>query len=203
MVSRAVALCGTEQVDPPLRRLKAGTMTVDFDNGAVRYIRIGGIEVLRGISFLLRDENWGTLAAELSDLHIEERGDAFLVTYRARCADAKRELLYDARIEGRADGSLSFEAVAEPRTDVLTNRTGFIVLHPVDGVAGRPAKILHVDGREERSTFPEVIDPRCPFRDVRALSHEVVPGTWAVCTMEGDSYETEDQRNWSDASYKT
>lgn len=203
MVSRAVALCGTEQVDPPLRRLRAGTMTVDFDNGAVRYIRIGGVEVLRGISFLLRDENWGTLAAELSDLGIEEDGDAFTVTYRARCADAKRELVYDARIEGRADGSLSFEAVAEPKTDVLTNRTGFIVLHPVDGVAGRPARILHVDGREERAAFPEVIDPRCPFRDVRALSHEVVPGTWAVCTMEGDAYETEDQRNWSDASYKT
>lgn len=203
MISRAVALCGTEQVDPPLRRLEAGTMTADFDNGAVRYIRIGGIEVLRGISFLLRDENWGTLAAELSDLRIEEREDTFTVTYRARCADARRELVYDARIEGRADGSLSFEAVAEPKTDVLTNRTGFIVLHPVDGVAGRPARILHVDGREERATFPEVIDPRCPFRDVRALSHEVVPGTWAVCTMEGDAYETEDQRNWSDASYKT
>ncbi len=203
MVSRAVALCGTEQVDPPLRRLKAGTMTVDFDNGAVRYVRIGGIEVLRGIAFLLRDENWGTLAAELSDLNIDEREGAFSVSYRARCADSKRELVYEARIEGRADGSLSFEAVAQPRTDVLTNRTGFIVLHPVDGVAGRPARILHVDGGEERSTFPEIIDPRCPFKDVRALSHEVFPGTWAVCTMEGDAYETEDQRNWSDASYKT
>ena len=25
----------------------------------------------------------------------------------------------------------------------------------------------------------------------------------AICTMEGDAYEMEDQRNWTDASYKT
>ena len=127
----------------------------------------------------------------------------FRSRYRGRCADATRELVYEATISGRSDGSLSFEAVAEPKTDVLTNRTGFIVLHPVEGVAGHPVKVLHVDGREQRSTFPETIDPRCPFKDVRALSHEIAPGTWATCTMEGDAYETEDQRNWSDASYKT
>ena len=43
----------------------------------------------------------------------------------------------------------------------------------------------------------------CPFQDIRALSHEVTPGTWVTCTMEGDTFEMEDQRNWSDASYKT
>ena len=63
--------------------------------------------------------------------------------------------------------------------------------------------ILHVDGREERSRFPDAIDPACPFRDIRAISHEIAPGTWATCTMQGDAYEMEDQRNWSDASYKT
>ena len=128
---------------------------------------------------------------------------AFSIRYRGRCADATRKLVYEATISGQSDGSLSFEAVAEPKTDVLTNRTGFIVLHPIEGVAGHAVKVLHVDGSEEHSTFPETIDPRCPFKDVRALSHEIAPGTWATCTMEGDAFETEDQRNWSDASYKT
>jgi len=112
-------------------------------------------------------------------------------------------LVYDATITGRNDGSLLFEAIAEPLTDVLTNRTGFIVLHPVEGVAGRPVQVLHVDGREENARFPDVIDPMCPFQDIRALTHEVKPGTSVTCTMEGDTFEMEDQRNWSDASYKT
>ena len=203
MVSRAIALYGTDQATAPLRTLIAGQLRAEFDNGALRYIRFGGVEVLRAIAFLVRDENWGTFSPEISHLTIDEGDDGFLIRYRGRCADATRELVYEATISGQSDGSLSFEAVAEPKTDVLTNRTGFIVLHPIEGVAGHAVRILHVDGSEEHSTFPETIDPRCPFKDVRALSHEIAPGIWATCSMEGDAYETEDQRNWSDASYKT
>jgi hypothetical protein len=203
MVSRAVRLCGTEQLDPPVRILTAGLLSAELDNGALRYIRFGAIEVLRGIAFLLRDENWGTLSPKIEDLRLDEHASGFSVSYTATCSDAARTLVYQASISGRADGSLSFDVIADPKTDVLTNRTGFIVLHPIDGVAGHPVKILHVDDSEETSTFPRTINPRCPFRDIRALSHEIAPGVWAKCTMEGDAFEMEDQRNWSDASYKT
>ena len=201
--SRAVKLCGTEQVDPPSRVLRAGALSAELENGQLRYIRIGGVEVLRAIAYLVRDENWGTFTPALENLKIEEGSGGFTVTYHATCKDDKRSFAYDARIAGRSDGSLDFEVVAEPLTDVETNRTGFIVLHPVNGVAGFPVKVLHVDGREEVSAFPATIDPDCPFRDIRALSHEVMEGVWATCTMEGDTFEMEDQRNWSDASYKT
>lgn len=203
MVSKAVKLFGTEQANPPLRTLRAGALSVQFDNGAVRYVRIGGVEVIRAISFLVRDENWGTFTPQVSGLVIEEDAPGFTVRFTATCADAARTLVYDAEITGRDDGSLSFVAIAEPVTDVLTNRTGFIVLHPVEGVAGHAVKVLHVDGNEEVSIFPDAIDPRCPFTDIRALSHEFAPGAWVTCTMEGDAFEMEDQRNWSDASYKT
>ncbi|WP_051333993.1 hypothetical protein [Mesorhizobium sp. WSM3224] len=178
-------------------------MSVEFDNGALRYVRVGGIEVLRGISFLVRDENWGTYTPVLDDLQIDEKPDAFSVAYRGTCAGIWGRLAYQVRIAGRSDGALSFVAEAEPETDVLTNRTGFIVLHPIEGLAGKPLKVLHEDGREELSAFPDHIDPACPFTDIRALSHEIAPRIWATCTMEGDAFEMEDQRNWSDASYKT
>jgi len=202
MVSRAVKLYGTESIESPMRTLRAGPLTAAFDNGALRYIRLGGTEVLRAIAFLVRDENWGTFAPTLEDLTIAGADGGFTVAYRGTCADAARTLVYTAQITGRPDGSLDFEVVAEPKTDVLTNRTGFIVLHPAN-LAGEPVRVLHVDGSEEESRFPEKIDPRCPFRDIRAVSHAIAPGVWATCTMEGDAYETEDQRNWSDASYKT
>jgi hypothetical protein len=202
-LSRAVKLCGTEEIDAPSRLLRAGALTAELENGQLRYIRIGGVEVLRAIAYLVRDENWGTFTPVIEDLHIEERPDRFTVTYRATCRDDKRVLAYAAAIAGRSDGMLSFEVVAEPLTDVETNRTGFIVLHPIKGVAGAALKVEHASGGETVSTFPRDIDPDCPFRDIRALSHEVVPGVWATCRMEGDVFEMEDQRNWSDASYKT
>ena len=39
--------------------------------------------------------------------------------------------------------------------------------------------------------------------DIRALTHEPLPGVRVACRMEGDAFEMEDQRNWLDASYKT
>jgi hypothetical protein len=187
MVSRAVKLCGTDLVDPPMRTLTAGPLTAELDNGALRYIRYGGVEVLRAIAFLVRDENWGTFTPTIEDLQVEETADGFSISYRGTCADAARTLVYDAGITGRPDGSLAFEVVADPRTDVLTNRTGFIVLHPAD-VAGQPVRILHVDGSEELARFPKLIDPRCPFRDIHAVTHPIAPGVWATCTMEGDAF---------------
>ena len=35
------------------------------------------------------------------------------------------------------------------------------------------------------------------------MTHEPVPGVRATLRMEGDTWETEDHRNWSDASFKT
>ncbi len=67
----------------------------------------------------------------------------------------------------------------------------------------RRSTIGHVDGRNVKSTFPSVIDPVQPMMDLRALTHEAAPGLKVTCLMEGDTYEMEDQRNWTDASYKT
>ncbi len=61
----------------------------------------------------------------------------------------------------------------------------------------------HVDGRSEDTRFPDLIEPWQPFKDMRAITHTVMPHVTAECRMEGDTFEMEDQRNWSDASYKT
>ncbi len=201
--SRAVKLFGTETLDPVPRKLKAGALSAELDSGMLRYIRIGDVEVLRAIAFLVRDENWGTFAPKIENLKVEERADRFSVSYDATCADAKCSIRYHSTITGSADGKLSFAAEATPETDVLTNRTGFIVLHPLADVAGRPLTIEHVDGRIVNSEFPAIINPDCPFRDIRALTHEALPGVLAKVTMTGDTFEMEDHRNWTDASFKT
>lgn len=201
--SRAVMLFGTEEPVTPAELLRAGPLTCELEAGNLRYIRIGGKEALRALSFIVRDKDWGTYNPEIGNLRIDQREDGFEVSYDARCKDDVQELTYEAKITGAADGSLAFEATGTAVTDFLTNRTGFVVLHPIEGVAGEPVDVLHVDGASERATFPALIDPVCPFQDLRALTHEVLPGVKVTCTMEGDAFETEDHRNWSDASYKT
>jgi hypothetical protein len=53
------------------------------------------------------------------------------------------------------------------------------------------------------STFPALVDPVQPFLNIRSLTHEVMPGLKAVVRMQGDTFEMEDHRNWTDASFKT
>ncbi|HKQ26004.1 MAG TPA: hypothetical protein VJT81_16275 [Burkholderiales bacterium] len=202
-ISRAIALCGTEQPDTPGRMLKAGPMSVEFDNGQLRYLKVNGIEVLRAVGFLVRDENWGTYTPVISNLSIDQRADSFSVSFHAVCKRTDQEIAYDAKIEGTRDGNLVFDGIAIPKTDFKTARTGFVVLHPLKGVAGFPVEVEHVDGRIVKDKFPELVNPIQPFLNIRALTHEVMPGLKATVRMEGDTFEMEDHRNWTDASFKT
>jgi hypothetical protein len=200
---RAIKLYGTEQGEIKGRELKAGPLTVMLDNGALRYLKLGDVEVLRAVAFLVRDENWGTYTPVITNQRIGQSSKGFSVTYDARCGEKGSALMYHAEIEATADGRVSFLATATPKSDFHTNRTGFIVLHPLKGVAGFPVEIEHVDGTRLKRKFPALIDPVQPFMNVRAMRHKVMPGISATCRMEGDAFETEDHRNWTDASFKT
>lgn len=198
-----LALFGTPEPEPEVRRLKAGPLSAELIAGNLRNIRFHGVEVLRAISFVVRDKDWGTYAPVLHDLAIEEGEGRFAVGYRAECIGAGGErLVYEGRIEGRPTG-LVFAGEAVPEGDFLTNRCGFTVLHPIVGLAGTEVEVEQVDGRRVAARLPELIDPAQPFKDMRAIRHTVAPGVRATCRMEGDAFEMEDQRNWSDASYKT
>lgn len=71
-------------------------------------------------------------------------------------------------------------------------------------MAGEACSITPSDGRVEETSFPGLIMPLQPFFDIDAMRHRVSPGVWLTCRFEGaDPWETEDQRNWTDASYKT
>ncbi|RXT29944.1 hypothetical protein B5P46_02485 [Rhizobium leguminosarum] len=203
MTVDAFQLYGTRLVETPPVRLRAGKLGADLANGNLRTIRYDGIELLRAVSYLVRDRDWGTYSPEIVDLRIEQSDDRFAVAYRARCEGPDdTRLVIDVRITGSAD-RLDFEAEAITETGFETNRCGFCILHPIVGVAGSPATVEHVDGRIVATRFPDLIEPWQPFKDMRAITHEVMPDVQAECRMEGDTFEMEDQRNWSDASYKT
>lgn len=203
MVERSIALFGTSQPVPEQLTLTAGPLSATLENGALRWIRHGDVEVLRAIAWLVRDRNWDTPEPLVTNLVVEQGKTGFRVTFDALCRSADGELPWVAEIIGEADGTLRFTGTARPQADFLTNRTGFVILHPLAGVAGRPVEITHTNGEKRLARFPELIDPEQCFLDIRSLAHEAAPGLWATCRMEGDIWEMEDHRNWLDASFKT
>ena len=202
-ISDSIRLYGTnEPVEPP-RILQAGPLTVEFEAGNLRYIRYRGHEMIRAVSFVVRDKNWGTYAPQLTNPDFHEEADSFRISYEASVGGDEQAFRYSAEITGESNGSLSFSGKGTASSDFLTNRTGFVVLHPIEGVAGAACTIEHVDGTIEETRFPLLIDPVQPMSALRAITHEFLPGLKVTCRMEGDTFEMEDQRNWTDASYKT
>lgn len=202
-VSRAVKLTGTETAEAKRQVFSAGDISVMFDAGGLRYLAYRGAEVLRGIAYLIRDKNWGTYAPVISGLKAISSKGGFSIRYTATCRDDEQAISYDASIDATPDGVLRFTVAGTPLSDFVTNRTGFVVLHPLDGVVGAPVEIVHTTGERQKTRFPKFISPGQPVFDIRSLKHTVMPGVTATVLMEGNKFEMEDHRNWMDASYKT
>jgi D-apionolactonase len=183
--------------------LRAGPLRLVFDRGALRWIRLGEREVLRGIYVAVREEGWVTVPAELEDLEIEAEPEAFRIRFVARHRSAGARFDWAGRIQGGTDGRITCSMDGATASSFRRNRIGFCVLHPAEACAGRPCIVETVDGDRASSSFPGLVAPHQPFRNVRAILHEVTPGVEVEVRMEGETFETEDQRNWSDASFKT
>jgi hypothetical protein len=66
----------------------------------------------------------------------------------------------------------------------------------------QPVILSHPDGNRSESVFPRLISPNDPFTEIIKMKWRI-GGEWFNLEFEGDIFETEDQRNWSDASFKT
>src|SRR5579883_3013226 len=107
-LSLPLRLYGTEEEVEPPRILRAGPLSAELEAGNLRYIRFLGHEMLRAVSYIVRDRNWGTYAPEITGLRVEEDEAGFRVTYAARVGDGAQWFRYEAEITGRPDGSLRF-----------------------------------------------------------------------------------------------
>lgn len=195
------ALYGTALPPAVARGFTVGRLAFELLDGNLRSICFDGVEVIRGVQYLMRDRDWGTVAPALRDIVVKESREGISIDYIADCIgpDGGR-LAYRASIRAREAG-LEFTVEAKAIDAVTINRLGFCVLHPAD-LAGAVLRVAHGDGAVSDGHFPVLIEPWQPFTDIAALEHEQ-DGITVSCQIEGDACEMEDQRNWSDASFKT
>ena len=182
--------------------LRAGPLVMLLEPGGLRYVRLAGREVLRRIYVGVRDRNWGTIEPQISNLKLEIQADSFRIEFDSKHQQGEIDFRWHGEITGTASGEISFAMRGEAHNDFMRNRIGFCVLHPIDECAGQPCEVLHTDGTIEQSRFPLEIAPHQPWLEMRALTHEVLPGLRATVVLEGETFEAEDQRNWTDASFK-
>jgi D-apionolactonase len=212
MLPTRVLYSGKDEPLPERIPLRAGPLSLVYEAGDLRYIRLGEHEILRRLYVAVRDQNWGTILPSFSNIQMAIGEDAFQISYDVENRQGGIDFRWRGVITGGTDGTIRYSMDGQAHSTFLRNRIGFCVLHPM-ACAGARARIGHVDGTTEESHFPVHIAPQLvidglikpvhPFEEMRALAHEVTPGVWAEVRFVGEIFETEDQRNWTDASYKT
>lgn len=202
MASAITYLYGTETAPDAPIPLRAGPLSLYFSAGDLRYITLGDVEIVRRIYVAVRDHNWGTIPFTLSNLTIDDQGDRFTIGFDAQHSAPGIEFGWHGEIRGGMDGSLDYSMDGAAQTRFWRNRIGICILHPAS-CTGDACTVEHVDGTHEAGHFPSAISPHQPFLNLRALRHHLADGQTAEVRFEGDIFEMEDQRNWTDASYKT
>jgi D-apionolactonase len=185
-----------------MKPLYAGPITAGYENGFLRRISYGETEILRMIYFALRDHNWNTMDAQIENERITIEKNHFEIRYDCfHTNDGATVIQWKTLIAGMPDGTITFEIEGVAMQNFRKNRAGFCVLHPLN-IIGEQCEITHPDESKSESNFPVNVSPHNPFTNIKSMSW-AASGLRSIILFEGDIFETEDQRNWSDASFKT
>ncbi|RPJ57530.1 MAG: hypothetical protein EHM23_20290 [Acidobacteria bacterium] len=194
---------GTEEARPEQIELQAGPLDLVFEAGDLRWIRLGTHEIVRRIYVAVRDKHWNTLANRISNLSIRKLPSRFDICYDVENREGEIDFRWAGRIEGDESGTITFSMRGAAHSAFWKNRIGLCLLHPIRECAGRASRVTKVDGAVEEGRFPLEVSPHQPFQDFRGIAYRLNPDTSVRFDFQGDVFEMEDQRNWTDASFKT
>lgn len=179
----------------PELQWSSGNWSVKLRGDEYAEISYKGQVLLRSVRALIRDKNWGT--------------PDFIVK---KVSESPNQLEVEITSEGfdaHFSGTVKFEvknSTAEIQMsltsgkDFSANRIGLNVLIP-PALAGTNLLVHHSDQSQENSNLPLKISPHQPVFDISALAWNQA-GLDVTLEFSGDVFEMEDQRNWTDASYK-
>ncbi len=186
-----------------MRKLVAGPLTLEYSEGSLWNISNGSEEVIRRIYLVFQDINWTSRPFVIKDEIWEVADRSFSAKIKAQGSHDAKDLTVELEITGSESGEITYGFSALTAVSFMRNRLGLCLLHPVAGLAGRDCELTKADGAIEKSKFPEAISPDQPFLNLSGISHQLRSGQVASVNFEGEIFESEDHRNWSDASYKT
>ncbi len=192
---------GTYKSLPPRQPLQAGLLSCLYEDGNLRYIKSGNDEVVRMLYSAVRDV-WGTAVARITDEKIQQSDNSFFIQYSKLYELADMCYKGDFTITGTENSELIFEMNGVALSDFMSNRIGLCALLPLNECISKPCSILHSNGQKEDSKFPEQVAPHQPFKDICGMEWNPADNCNLFLQFEGEIFEGEDHRNWTDASFK-
>ena len=184
------------------RILRSGDLSLLYRNGEIRQVCLGKVRVLNAIYTAVRVQNWTTVPFIVVQEVVKESPDGF--TIETELEHSMDKIHYRSQISIESKGThLTFHYDGTAGSSFLRNRIGLCILHPVNECRGKQVTITHPDNTHSQGRFPDLIRPDQPFFNISGMTWKPGEGITAKLAVDGEVFETEDQRNWTDASYKT
>lgn len=198
--------------EPPVEPipLHAGPVTAELVGRDLRAVRYGGLGIAQRVYIAIRDRNWDTVPGTMHDLTIDQGDDQFTVRFTVAHHRADVNLTWQGEIRGEPDGTISFAMDCTVNTDLDYKLIGLNIHHGMGAYVGRPyegdSPAGPVSGVFTQRVFPQLVvdDTEVPiFPDVSRLTTHLTADVAVTFTFDGDTFEFEDQRNWTDGSFKS
>jgi len=176
--------------------VSCGPWSVSLRGSELDDIAFDGETVLRSIRFVVRDQDWTTLPVVVDAVEPTTSG----LHLRGRVGDDGELVAWSLAVDFDAT-SLRIVLRAEVTTAFRRARVGLIVLQS-PSLAGTGLVVGHPEGSTTTTVLPEHIAPHQPAIRIDSLAWTGDHVATRVA-FSGDVFEMEDQRNWTDASFKT
>ena len=199
----SVILHGRQGRQPRAIDLQAGALKMLYDEGSLRYISWNGVEIIRMIYASVRDKVWLTVKPEISGLKVSRNKKGFRLSFEGRYRMNEIDFIAHFNVDASSQGHLLFRMKGMALTTFSRNRIGFSILHPIENCSGKSCLLIHPDKTTSSHSFPIAVSPRQPFTNIEGMQWMPTGNLQAELNFQGDIFETEDQRNWTDASFKT
>jgi len=191
------------------RILRAGRLTAMLDGVDLRFVHWGEVEIARRVYVAVRDLDWNTVLPELLEVEVDESDGRFGVDCRCRHTEGPIAFEWKGTIAATSDGVLTYEMDGEAESEFGFAKIGLCIHHGMDTV-GRPYH-GHTPTGAVAGRFPVAIAPQIHvgeidlpvFPPVTSLTIAQTDAVTVQLSFDGERFELEDQRNWSDASFKS
>ena len=185
-------------------------MTMLLDGIDLRYLRVGGTELVRRVYTAVRDGDWDTVPATITEQEVNEKDGGFVVEFQVHHVGREIDFSWRGTITGDESGRVEFVFDGRAEQFCRYNRIGICVHHPWRETAGAQF-IAHSPDGDKDGSFPDLIGPQALvdgsylplFPPFDGLELDLPSGGKLLFEFQGDLWEVEDHRNWTDANFKT
>jgi len=195
-------LYGEQRKEPYVARVKAGPVRMKFQDGELRYLKVGEKEVIRRIYFAVRDGRWDTVMPEFTKMEIKQEEGGFRVNMAGRCRNDIADFTFNGTITGKPDGTITFDVSGRAGMEFRSYRVGICVLYGAESLAGQKYEVVGPDGTVTEGTFPRYVSRSLLANKFKALRYTTNDGIEVVAALAETEFGMEDQRNFGDSSYK-